>query len=80
MPIYEFVCEDCEHEFEALVRNREEVDDLRCPKCNSPRLKRLMSATGAIITEGGGSAKPSVESHKCETGTCSHINLPGYSR
>ncbi len=81
MPIYEFVCQDCEHEFETLVKNREEVDSLRCPQCNSPRIKRLMSVTGAIITDGGGaSPKPSVESHQCETGTCSHINLPGYSR
>ncbi len=81
MPIYEFVCEDCEHEFETLLKNREEAQDVRCPKCQSPRVKRLMSVTGAIITDGGGGqAKPSVETHKCEGGTCSHLNLPGYSR
>ncbi len=82
MPIYEFVCEDCGHEFETLVRNREEVKEVRCANCNSPRVKRLMSATGAIITDGGGgsASKPTVESHKCDTGTCSHLNLPGYTR
>jgi len=81
MPIYEFVCQDCEHEFETLVRNREEAEEVHCPKCQSPRTKRLMSVTGAIITDGGGgSAKPSVETHTCESGTCSHLNLPGYTR
>ncbi len=80
MPIYEFVCQDCEHEFETLLKSRDEVSGVRCPQCQSPRVKRLMSATAAIITDGGGSAKPTVETHKCESGTCSHLNLPGYSR
>ncbi len=80
MPIYEFVCEDCKHEFETLLRKREEAEDVRCPQCRSPRTKRLMSVTGAIITDGGGGSKPSLETHKCESGTCSHLNLPGYTR
>jgi putative FmdB family regulatory protein len=79
MPIYEFVCEDCEHEFETLVRNRDEVSNLRCPKCRSPRLKRLMSVAAAIVSDGG-SAKPTIETHKCESGTCATLNLPGHSR
>ena len=81
MPIYEFVCKDCEHEFETLLKSRDEVGEVRCPKCQSPRIERLMSVTGAIITNGGGGqAKPSLETHKCESGTCSHLTLPGHSR
>ncbi len=79
MPIYEFVCEDCKHEFETLVRNRDEISSLTCPKCKSPRLKRLMSVATAIVSDGGPS-KPTVETHKCESGTCAAINLPGHSR
>ncbi|MDX1579040.1 MAG: zinc ribbon domain-containing protein [Gemmatimonadota bacterium] len=40
MPIYEYRCEACEHEFELLVRK-----DTRpaCPACESESLERLLS-------------------------------------
>lgn len=40
MPIYEYRCEDCGHEFEALVRSS---DTPACEKCASPKLARLLS-------------------------------------
>ncbi|WP_028845805.1 FmdB family zinc ribbon protein [Thermodesulfatator atlanticus] len=80
MPIYEFVCEDCQHEFEVLLKSREEIDSVRCQKCESPRVKRLMSVTGAVITGSGSSSKPSLSTQKCDTGTCAHLNLPGYTK
>jgi len=45
MPIYEYRCMTCEHEFEAMQKMRDDV--LKdCPKCGKPDLKKLMSAAG----------------------------------
>jgi putative FmdB family regulatory protein len=40
MPIYEYECRACRHEFEALVRLR---DTPSCPKCQSADLERKIS-------------------------------------
>jgi putative FmdB family regulatory protein len=43
MPLYEFECLSCRHEFEALVRG---TDRPTCPACGSHDLQRLASAFG----------------------------------
>ncbi len=40
MPIYEYVCMECESHFEELVRNDEEPD---CPDCTSENVRRQLS-------------------------------------
>ena len=40
MPIYEYSCKACEHEFETLVLGRTQPE---CPSCQSQDLERLMS-------------------------------------
>ena len=40
MPMYEYACQECDHTFEALVFNGEQVD---CPECHSDKLERLLS-------------------------------------
>jgi putative FmdB family regulatory protein len=40
MPIYEYSCKGCGHEFEALVRGS---DVPRCPACGAEDLERLLS-------------------------------------
>ena len=40
MPIYEYVCADCQHEFETLVRKHSVPE---CPKCGSATLERQIS-------------------------------------
>jgi putative FmdB family regulatory protein len=40
MPLYEYVCEECEQSFEALVFGDEEPE---CPGCHSRRLARQLS-------------------------------------
>jgi putative FmdB family regulatory protein len=40
MPLYDFRCRACGHEFEALVRSG---DAPECPSCKSPDLERLLS-------------------------------------
>lgn len=45
MPIYEYVCGDCGHPFEELVRRGHE-DEVRCPACESDAVKRRISLFG----------------------------------
>ena len=52
MPIYEYRCEDCGHELEALQK----VSDAPltdCPACGRPALKKLISAAGFRLKGGG---------------------------
>jgi len=82
MPIYEFKCESCGEEFEVLLKSRDEISGVKCPSCGSNKVSRLMSVVNSIISSSskGGDKPRIVESHKCETGTCTHIELPGHSR
>ncbi len=41
MPIYEFVCMECEHHFEELLRLDDESPS--CPECGSPKSNRQFS-------------------------------------
>lgn len=43
MPIYEFRCKDCGHEFEKLCGLDETPDE--CPSCEKPDIKKLISET-----------------------------------
>jgi len=40
MPLYEYTCEKCQHEFETLAYDGEKVE---CPECQSTRLERRFS-------------------------------------
>jgi putative FmdB family regulatory protein len=52
MPFYEYRCEDCGHELEALQKISDEplVD---CPECGKAQLRKLVSAA-AFRLKGGG--------------------------
>jgi len=45
MPLYEYRCDACEHEFEALQKISDEPL-LHCPSCDEPNLRKLVSAAG----------------------------------
>ena len=42
MPIYEYECTKCREVFEELVFGSEK--DVRCPRCSSKKVNKLMSA------------------------------------
>jgi putative FmdB family regulatory protein len=52
MPIYEYVCESCEHEFETIQR-MSDAALTRCPACGKDRLRKKISAV-AFRLKGGG--------------------------
>jgi putative FmdB family regulatory protein len=52
MPIYEYACGKCEHEFEAEQRISD--DPIKtCPKCRSRKVKKLISKTSFVLKGGG---------------------------
>jgi len=44
MPLYEYACKECDHEFEVLVRASETP---ACPSCHSTELQRRLSVFAA---------------------------------
>jgi putative FmdB family regulatory protein len=46
MPIFEFRCQACGHEFEKLVFGSDEVE---CPSCHQKQVEKLMSACSAKV-------------------------------
>ena len=52
MPIYEYKCPDCGHEFEVLQSFSEEPITL-CPKCNQTNVSKMISRTSFMLKGGG---------------------------
>lgn len=52
MPIYEYLCESCSHEMEALQKMSDPVLT-ECPECKQPALKKMLSAAGFRLKGGG---------------------------
>ena len=52
MPVYEYLCAKCEHEFEREQRITEDPVKT-CPKCKARRVKRLISQTSFVLKGGG---------------------------
>ena len=52
MPIYEYLCEKCKHEFEAEQRITD-APIRTCPKCRARKVKRLISQTSFVLKGGG---------------------------
>ena len=52
MPVYEYACDKCGHEFEAEQRISD--DPIRtCPKCRARKVKRLISRTSFVLKGSG---------------------------
>jgi putative FmdB family regulatory protein len=51
MPLYEYACKNCEHEFELLVQSGEKAE---CPRCESTMLEKLLSTPGVPRVKSGG--------------------------
>jgi len=52
MPIYEYLCEKCGHEFEREQRITEDPVKT-CPECRARKVRRLISRTGFVLKGGG---------------------------
>lgn len=47
MPIYEYKCQGCGHEFEKIVKIGETPD---CPGCNSSKVEKLVTFSATVST------------------------------
>jgi putative FmdB family regulatory protein len=83
MPIFEFKCSDCEEFFEFLFMKSEEEKEMKCPKCGSFSLERVVSVTNFSMTGAGPKgqkATVSKQERNCSSGSCSTYTIPGESR
>jgi putative FmdB family regulatory protein len=67
MPLYEYKCSDCNTRFELIV-NHQHADDVVCMKCQSQKVRRLLSIFAAPHGEGDfgyDDAVPSMGSCAC---------------
>ena len=74
MPIFEYICQECQHEFETLVFGH---DKAKCPKCESRKLSPQLSVF-AMSTKGmpaKGSSPAPAPTGGC--GSCGDPRGPG---
>jgi putative FmdB family regulatory protein len=69
MPIFEYICRDCHHQFETLVTAERRP---KCPTCDGRDLEKQLS-TFAVSAKSGQSAPASVGA----CGTCGDPRGPG---
>ena len=69
MPIYEYICKQCHHQFEALIYGKEKA---ACPKCNATKLEPQLSV---FAVSAKGSSPSSAPRSGC--GSCGDPRGPG---
>jgi len=74
MPIFEYVCKECQHEFEALIFGKQKAE---CPKCQSKKLEPQLSVF-AVSAKAGAGARPSFSQGPAgPCGSCGDARGPG---
>jgi putative FmdB family regulatory protein len=69
MPIYEYICKECDHEFEAIVYGSQKA---ACPKCQS---KQLAPQLSVFAVSAKGPSAPRASAGPC--GSCGDPRGPG---
>ncbi len=75
MPIYEFKCLKCNECFEILFAGSRDSAELKCAKCDSRDVERVLSSTNFSVSGGGESA--GARTHTCASGSCTTYDIPG---
>jgi putative FmdB family regulatory protein len=57
MPIYEYVCDECQEQFEKIVLNKQQEID--CPKCGSKKATLQLSVFASAVGGNGPKSTPS---------------------
>jgi putative FmdB family regulatory protein len=70
MPIFEYVCTDCAHRFETIVRGAEQP---HCPACDGDHLEKQLS----VFAVGGSSPGAAQSFGPAPCGTCGDPRGPG---
>ena len=72
MPIFEYVCKQCDHEFEAILYGKQTAE---CPKCKSKKLETQLSVFAVAAKGGSTSPRHSMPAGPC--GSCGDARGPG---
>ena len=62
MPIFEYICQECHHQFEALVYGSEKAT---CPKCESKKLEPQLSVFAVSAKSGSAASAPAGPCGSC---------------
>jgi putative FmdB family regulatory protein len=68
MPIYEYICDECETRFEKIVINKQ--DQIACPKCASKKASIQLSVFATANGAGNGASAKSPTSFSGSGGSC----------
>jgi len=71
MPIFEYICKECDHHFEALVYGKQKAE---CPKCHATKLAPQLSVF-AVSAKGASTSSSAPASGAC--GSCGDPRGPG---
>ncbi len=66
MPLFEYRCSACGHEFEELVAGAKKNQKVACPECKSRNTVKQLSTFAMGKSIGGASSAAA----SCPTGTC----------
>lgn len=78
MPLYEFQCTDCGAKKEILFRASDEKIEMKCDKCGSENLQRVLSASNFAVPGGPAGTDGVTKSiHNCNGGSCTTYDFPG---
>lgn len=72
MPIYEYLCDNCDHHFEMLQKVNDEPT-AQCPNCEQSQVKRLVSATSFRL-KGSGWYETDFKNNKQDNSSASTTN------
>ncbi len=65
MPVFTYICKDCGKKFDLLIGVTAEKAELKCQKCGSKNIEKVLASFGIGSSSSGSSSAPS-----CPTGTC----------
>jgi putative FmdB family regulatory protein len=74
MPIYEYACKECHHEFEALVYGSQKA---ACPKCAGKKLTPKLSVFAVSASGASATRTPAARRTAGSCGSCGDPRGPG---
>jgi putative FmdB family regulatory protein len=73
MPIFEYICTQCHHQFETLLYGKQKAE---CPKCHARKLEPQLSVF-AVSAKGSSTAGSSAAASSGGCGSCGDPRGPG---
>jgi putative FmdB family regulatory protein len=73
MPVYEYLCGDCQKKFELFVPQRMNTEGVVCRQCHGANVRKLVSTFASVGAEGEasfGAAEMSGSGGGCCGGAC----------